>query len=104
MTARLHKSVIRGEIHDHVTDDDTVRRPRATSSQQTNTVENLPSSDTNRKSIPASSPVISLQKQVADIPPVSCNKSLKVLLVLFFFFFFFFFQGGRQLASFLQMP
>lgn len=89
MTTRLHNSVIRGKIHDHVTDDDTVQRPRATSSQQTNTVENLPSSDTNRKSIPASSPVISLQKQVADIPSVSCNKNLSRYYWFFFFFFFY---------------
>jgi len=60
-----------------------VRRPRATSSQQTNTVENLPSAETKRKSPnPASSPVTSLQTQVTDIPPESCDKSTKVLLIL----------------------
>lgn len=56
-----------------------VRRPRATSSQQTNTVENLPSADAKRKSPnPASSPVTSLRVQTTDIPPESCNKSTKV--------------------------
>ncbi|KYN44677.1 Y-box factor like protein, partial [Trachymyrmex septentrionalis] len=60
-----------------------VRRPRATSSQQTNTVESLSSAETKRKSSnPASSPVTSLQTQVTDIPSKSCDKSPKVLLIL----------------------
>ncbi|EGI65558.1 Y-box factor-like protein [Acromyrmex echinatior] len=53
-----------------------VRRPRATSSQQTNTVESLPSAETKRKSS-NSSPITSLQTQVTDIPSKSCDKSPK---------------------------
>lgn len=60
-----------------------VRRPRATSSQQTNTVESLPSAETKRKSSnSASSPVTSLQTQITDIPSEFCDKSPKVLLIL----------------------
>jgi len=59
-----------------------VRRPRATSSQQTNTVENLPSSGIRKSSDPASLPVTSLQAQVTDIPLESCDKTDKVLWIL----------------------
>jgi len=60
-----------------------VRRPRATSSQQTNTVENLPSSGIRKSSDPASLPVTSLQAQVTDIPLESCDKTDKVLWILY---------------------
>lgn len=60
-----------------------IRRPRTTSSQQTNRLENLPSSGSNRKSPNPTSFSVTSLRSVIDIPPESYN-STKVLLVLLF--------------------
>lgn len=74
-----------------------IRRPRTTSSQQTNRLENLPSSGTNRKSPnPASSSATSI-RSVIDIPPESYDNSTKV-----YYWFFSFLLKTMQLGFFMK--